>query len=390
MAYFTPYIDRSGIHIPTYSDIRDQLISDAKTIFGQDIYLGIDSQDYQWISAVSNIIHDAMQTNQVVYNTRGPATSIGTGLDVIVKLNGLKRIAATYSTCPVIVAGNANTVINKGVVQDMNKVKWDLPSTVIGNDGTVTVIATCQTAGMVAAEIGQINTIVTPTLGWASVNNAVSATIGTDTEIDGKLRSRQATSTAQPSRTVLEGLTGAIYAVAGVTRMILYENDSNSVDPNGLVAHSIAAVVEGGDDEAIANTICKKKTPGAYTQGNISISIVDIYGQSNTIRFYRPSYIDIDVTVNVKSLNGYTTQTAIDIKENIATYLNSLNMGDDLPISSLWGAALATNANHLKPSFSITGVTASKRGQSQGVSDIIIAFNECTRGNIENIKVNVI
>lgn len=50
MAYFSPYIDLTGMHIPTYADIRDELISMMKQIFGQDIYIDVDSQDYQQIS----------------------------------------------------------------------------------------------------------------------------------------------------------------------------------------------------------------------------------------------------------------------------------------------------------------------------------------------------
>ena len=32
MAYFTPYIDNSGIHVPTYRDIIDYYIAKAKEI----------------------------------------------------------------------------------------------------------------------------------------------------------------------------------------------------------------------------------------------------------------------------------------------------------------------------------------------------------------------
>ena len=49
MAYYAPYIDTTGIHVPTYEDIRDDLIASMKQIFGQDIYLADDSQDYQQI-----------------------------------------------------------------------------------------------------------------------------------------------------------------------------------------------------------------------------------------------------------------------------------------------------------------------------------------------------
>ena len=36
MAYFTPYIDSSGIHLPTYEDRLQDLCSAYRSIFGQE------------------------------------------------------------------------------------------------------------------------------------------------------------------------------------------------------------------------------------------------------------------------------------------------------------------------------------------------------------------
>lgn len=388
--YFSPYIDASGFHIPAYTDIRDQLIEDAKSIFGQDIYLEDDSQDYQWISAVANIIYDSFLASQMVYNSRGPSTAIGSPLDVIVKLNGIKRKPAVYSTCYVTLTGTAGTMITNGIVSDVNGNSWSLNSPIIlDGTGQATAFATCQASGPVTANPGQINKIMTPTYGWTSVTNAVAASIGSNVESDAELRSRQAVSTAQPSKTVLEGLKGAIAAVTGVTRFLVYENDTNVTDSKGLPAHSITSVVEGGDDSEIANAIFSKKSPGAYTNGTKAVSVADSYGTPATIRFYRPTYVDIDVVINVKQLAGYTSQATVDIKSAVAAYNNSLMIGDGLSISSLWGAALSANTVPNKPLFSITSLTAAKHGQPQGTADIPIAFNEVTRGTIQNIAVNV-
>jgi uncharacterized phage protein gp47/JayE len=390
MSYFAPYIDASGLHLPSYNDIRDQLISDAKSIFGSDIYLEIDSQDYQWISAVSSIIYDSFLTSQSVYNSRGPSTAIGSGLDILVKLNGIKRLPAFYSTLFVVLAGTPGTTITNGIVGDVNGNDWSLNSPIIFNGaGTATAFATCQTPGPIVANIGEINKIVTPTYGWTSVTNIAASSVGTNAESNAQLRSRQAISTAQPTRTVLEGLKGAIAAISGVGRFIVYENDTNANDANGLPPHSITVVVEGGVDIDIAQSIFKKKGPGCYTNGTISVTITDQYGVSVIIRFYRPTEVDVDVVINVKRLAGYTTDTTEAIKTAVASYNNSLSIGDDLAISSLWGAAISANIVLTKPLFSITGLTAAKHGEIQRTNDIVIAFNEVTRGNVANITVNV-
>jgi uncharacterized phage protein gp47/JayE len=390
MAYFAPTVTVTGLSIPTYNDIRDQLIADATAIFGSDVYLQPDSADYQWISSIADMIYDSFLCAQSAYNSRGPATAIGTGLDIIVGINGIRRQAAVPSTATMTVSGTAGTTITNGIVEDVNGNKWSLTSpTVIGVSGSATSVATCQTEGDVVAFAGEINKIITPTLGWASVTNPVDATIGSFPESDAELRARQAISTEQPSRTVLEGLEGALAALTSVTRFRVYENDTNVNDANGLPPHSITCVVEGGTNQDIANAIFTRKTPGAYTNGPVSVTVTDQYGVQSTIRFDRPTSIDIDVTVNVKQLQGYTTDTTTQIKEAVADFCNSLDIGTDLPISSLWGAALSVNDTPTNPVFSVTSITAARHSQTQGTSDIVIDYNEVSHGDIANIVVNI-
>ncbi|NHL37752.1 hypothetical protein FDE95_14310 [Clostridium botulinum] len=389
MAYFAPYIDRTGLHMPTYIDVRDRLIEDARLIFGQDTYLGEDSQDYQWIATVSEKIYDAFQISQSVYNNRAPNTAIGTGLDSIVKINGIKRKKKDYSKCPVIISGIKNTTIKNGIVTDKGNIKWNLPYTVtIPESGQIEVMAVCQIPGPIVANPGDITEIYNPTFGWNGVYNEVNAELGVYVEEDPKLRKRQSQSTAQASSSLLEGTRGAVAQVNKVKRSRVYENDTNQIDELGLPAHSITAVVEGGKDEEIAEAIRIHKGIGCYTNGDVSIKIKGIEGPP--IRFFRPTYTDIEVTINIKPLSGYTTDTTESIKKNLQTYLNSMEIGANLSLSSLWGAALQAMPNLMDPMFSITGITAARVGEEQKSEDIELKFNEVCRGNINYITANLI
>jgi uncharacterized phage protein gp47/JayE len=391
MAYFTPYIDDTGFHIPTYIDVRDQLITDAKSIYGQDIYLGIDSQDYQWISTVSEKIYDAYQLAQLVYNNRGPSTSIGSGLDSVVKINGIKRKPATYSTCYVSLTGLPNAQINNGIALDKGNIKWDLPPSVKLNDsGTLdNVLVTCEISGPIVANPGDIAGIFNPMYGWNGVYNNVNAELGSNVEGDSDLRTRQSNSTANPSKTVLDGTKGAIGQITAVTRFKVYENDTKVADVNGLPANSITCVVEGGTDADIANAIYMHKGPGCLANGDIVINEEDQYNSITPIGFTRPTYVDIETVVNIKQIKDYTTATTDLIKENIQAYLNSMEIGGDLTISSLWGIALQAMPNLASPMFSVVSVTAARLGNAQAAVDIPMAYNEVCRGNINYITVNV-
>lgn len=389
MPYVAPYIDDTGMHIPTYNDILEDLMDISRSIYGSDIYLGNDSQDYQFLSAIAAKINDCNQTALFVYGNRGPQTAVGSGLDSIVKLNGISRSPATFSTVSVVLSGTAGTIISNGVVSDGSTL-WNLPPSVsIDISGQATVTATCQTSGPIVAAQNTITTIETPTLGWDSVNNPTAAVTGTSLETNAQLRAKQAVSTALPSLTVLEGTKGAIANVIGVTRSRVYENDTSVTDANGIPSHSIAAIVEGGSDSDIANAIFIKKGPGSGTYGSTTVNITDSYGVVTPIKFYRPSYVDIDVTITVKAIQGYTSETTAKIKQNVTDFLNTPRIGDDLPVSSIWGPVLQANDSLQAPNFGITSIVAGKHLQAQSTNDIVTLFNEVIRGNISYIVVNV-
>lgn len=398
MAYFQPYIDGAGLHIPTYLDIRDKLIEECKNIFGQDLYLGEDAQDYQWIAINAEKIYDAYLLAQLVYNNRGPGTAIGGGLDGIAKVNGIKRKKEEYSTCHADIIGNSGTIITGGIVVDQGNIQWNLPSSVIiPSEGKINVTLTCSIPGPIQAKPGDIIQIYNPTYGWTEVINTDTVELGSYFETDSELRARQQTSVALPSLTELDGIKGAIAQIRRVARCQVYENDTDQVDDKGLPPHSITAVVEGGDTQTIANTIDLKKTPGCYTNGTTEVQITDsdgnlvwdAFNKPVIRRFYRPTYVDIDVTINVKSLLAYTDKNTENIKANVATYLSGLKIGTNLSISSIWGAALSTMSDLKSPAFSIVSVTAGRHGETQTANDISILFYEVTRGSIENITVNV-
>lgn len=388
MTYFAPFIDAAGLHIPSYIDIRDDMIAQAKTIYGQDMYLGIDSQDYQYISAIALKISDTLQSVQAAYNSRSPSTAMGAALASVVKINGIRPFAATYSTCPVILSGDPATMISSGIVSDGTN-NWDLPAVVnLDATGSATVTAICETVGAVTAQPGTINKIVTPTQGWKSVTNAVPAVAGRAAERDSELRGRQAKSTQLPSQSLLSGTLAGVVAVPGVSRCEVYENDTSQVDANGLPPHSITVVVEGGDDIAIAQQIKARKGVGGYTNGTTEIKLLEANGDYQIIRFYRPTYRPIFIAFDICPLAGYSSATATAIQKAAASYLNGLKIGDDLTVSALWGAALSVMPNLSSPIFAIRDVRVGITANALEHKDIVIAFNEVTQGNPANVVTN--
>ena len=170
----------------------------------------------------------------------------------------------------------------------------------------------------------------------------------------------------------------------------VYENPTNDVNPGWYSPTQHNG--RGRREDRIPILLRRyslKKGPGCFTNGTTVVDVTDWFEQVLPIGFYRPSYLDIDVVVNVKQLTGYTTVTTELIKAAIVSYLNSLSIGDDLPASSLWGSSLSAMQNLSKPIFSITSLTLAKHGLAQGTADIVTGFEEVVRGNISYLTVNV-
>jgi hypothetical protein len=81
------------------------------------------------------------------------------------------------------------------------------------------------------------------------------------------------------------------------------------------------------------------------------------------INFFRPTYVDIFLTLTITPLTGYTSAIADDIKAALADYLDTLEIGEDLTLSALY--AVAMGVTDIKaPAFSITALTAGQQGLS--------------------------
>ena len=72
MAYFAPYIDSSGLHMPTYEDRLLDLVSAYRSIFGVDSELSESVPDYQLLSVFAKALDDTSALVLQAYNSRNP------------------------------------------------------------------------------------------------------------------------------------------------------------------------------------------------------------------------------------------------------------------------------------------------------------------------------
>jgi len=336
-------VSSSGISGPSMDQILASLQSSFQSIYGTDVYLGPDSQDGQWLGILAQAIYDCNSSAIAVYNQFSPATAIGAGLSSVVKINGLQRLVASNSSVLVTIVGTTGTVLNNCLIGDNVNLntQWSIPNgTTIPLSGTINVTATSTTSGQVTVPNYSLVNILTPVPGWQTVTNGTNTvSVGAAAETDAALRQRQSVSVAVPAQTVLASIAGALENVTGVTAVAMYKNDTGTVDSNGTPAHSITAVVAGGNAITIASTIALYKTPGVSTYGTTSETVYDSIGVPSIINFFILAYIPIAVLVNIHALTGYTTNAASNIQTSVAYLVNSLAIGEDSYNGKLWGPA---------------------------------------------------
>ncbi len=371
-------ITSTGVVVPDYADVLAAVQNLFGSIYGADTVLNPNTQDEQWLAVLSQAISDSNQMVAAAYNSFSPTFAQGAGLSILVKLNGLQRNVPSNSQIVVTITGVAGTVITNGKVGDnagLGQI-WDLPvSVTIPSGGTISVTATNEIAGAISAGNSTLTTILTPTLGWQSVTNGSNAaSLGSPVESDAALRQRQSVSTGGPALTPLEAISAAIANVAGVSKSKVYENDTGSADGNGVPAHSISAVVEGGVAASVAAAIASKKSEGTGTYGTTSVTVTDQNGVPNTINFYTLAFTRIYVSLTIHALAGYNSAIGAEVKAALVAYVAGLNIGDDVFYTKLIMAANLDGAADGN-TFNLTALTLGTSPAPVGTSDIVIAFN---------------
>ena len=93
MSYFAPYIDATGLHLPTYEDRLSDLCDAYRTIFGPEAALAPAVPDYQLLSVFAKALDDVSALVLQAYNSRNPMYASGAALDLLLPQYGIARAA---------------------------------------------------------------------------------------------------------------------------------------------------------------------------------------------------------------------------------------------------------------------------------------------------------
>ena len=378
MSYFQPFIDEIGIHMPTYEDRLEDLITSYHSIFGDDVVLDESTPDYQLLSVFARALDDTSALVLDVFNSRNPSFAKGVALDYMLPQYGIVRTSASYSYVTLTLTGVAGIVIPAGsVVSDSAGRLWDtIEDVTLSSEGSGSVRAYCEVSGPIYAAAGTITTIVSVVSGWSGVTNSVS-TSGRNEETDAELRVRLGLSMASKGAATIDNMVAALKEIPYVSDVVVYVNDTSSIDNHGIPAHSVAVVIIGGSASRIRKAIFNKKAPGIGTYGTTSGSVTDGQGIQHTISYSSASMITVSIEINIKSVaSGFNySEIASSIKAAVLSYVQGLKIAESLQVSRLFGICFGAVSDELRSTFIITSINTSSTGGAH--SDIYpCAWNE--------------
>ena len=284
MSYFAPYIDGTGLHMPTYEDRLEDLVSAYRNIFGTEAELSASVPDYQLLSVFARALDDTSALVLQAFNSRNPMYASGSALDLLLPQYGLSRQAG---------------------------------------------------------------------------------------ETDAEVRNRIRHSLSGRGAGSYDALLAAVKSAEAVRDARLYVNDTDTADANGIPPHSIAAVVRGGDPEAVAQAIFDKKPPGIATWGSLTENAYDAEGNPHPVSFTRFTDKIIQVYPFITVLEGGDQETIRNaVVPAIVDFVNSRGLGNELNIPQLYGVAYAADPS-IANTYVIIDIQVAAPGASSVLRDLV-------------------
>ena len=212
------------------------------------------------------------------------------------------------------------------------------PSTTIEGTKAFTnlFLLVAETAGPTVANAETLTVIETPITGWEDVTNELDAILGNEQESDAALKAKQIEEVAIAGAATVEAIRADLKQVDNVTEALVFQNNKDIVDSDGRPPHSLDIVVEGGDNDEIADAIFNSAAGGIETIGDITVLLTDTQNFEQIIKYSRPVpiniFVEIDLVVDPAIFPSPTSAGLQQVKDAVLVYGKALIIGQDVVV----------------------------------------------------------
>lgn len=336
-------VSPAGFTRPTIENLVDQFEADQLSEMAADLDVDIDQPIGQLNGIYARELGIAWEQLELLYHAFDPDAAEGRLLDMLAKLTGTFRKGSTPSEVLLRVEMDDGTTIQPNVfyaaIEDKPNVRWTLsptayPSgyTAVGT-GFKTLTFISELLGPVQGFAGTIKAIGTPTVGVKSVVNPDDAELGTETDLDPAFRARRETELASIGSATIRAITANIaQAFSGkLQTLVVFENDGDNVDSNGLPPHSIEVLIFDGDvpsvdNDQLAQVIFDSKAGGIQTGGNTSgnaNALVNGLTTTKAVKFSRASQLSVYLDIHIIKKIGVAYIGDEGVKQQVALLANA-------------------------------------------------------------------
>ena len=335
----------SGISLPAESDILAGVQADLNDAFGGNLNPSLETPQGQIATSQTAII--AEKNSQIAYvaNQIDPAYSSGRWQDAIGRIYWMTRSPGTSTAVAAKCMGAEGVVIPLGsITKDSGgNTYYSTEAGTIGADGIAYIPFECSVVGPIPCPTGNLSVIYKSISGWDSITNLADGVLGRDVESRADFEYRRKSSVAANAAGFAESIRGAVFTVAGVNDVYIYDNDTSAPVVIGetdrtIPDHSIFVAVYGGRYQDIAQKIYEKKPPGCGTSGDNSVTVYDEnydYPQpSYTIKYQTASSIPIKFSIELAYHPLLPSNIIAQVKSSVVDTFNGITSGTRARIGS--------------------------------------------------------
>jgi len=395
------YVDETGIYLDTFDEVKTEFIDDLNEIFGEGVNTDNAARFGQLTNIICERVADQNELVQLVANNQDPVSAIGVWLEQIVRINGIDKNEAEYSTATVQItaSGSGTTVLAGDTVEDpaVGEPFAIESDTTVAPSGTELVTATAVNPGAIEAASGTLTKINNPRYGWASVTNVADASPGALEETDADLRIRRELAANQTGNSSPSAIHRRLADIDGVTEVSVLQNTDDTTDSQGIPPHSLWAIVNGGVESVVGQTLFENVGGGVGFYGNNTYNYDDpITGDIWPVTWSYGVEVPIYVTVRTRKKTGYPGDGDALMKQNIVDFFDgnftvngsvipAFGLGDDVVSSQIY-----TPAN-VVPGHEIVEILISKTASPTSSDTIEIVPDEYAGTELAKISiVNVV
>ncbi len=334
----SPTFGPRGFEIPPAQEVLTGVLGDVDAAFGGGMNMALETPQGQLASSEAAVVDNT--NSQFLFMTQmfDPAYAFGRYQDALGRIYFQQRNPAQPTVVDALCTGLAGVVIpvNSLAVAADGTRYISTQEGIIPLGGQVTISFAATIPGPIPCPAGTLNQIYRSIPGWDSITNPADGVLGNNVESREAFEARRAASVAHNSIGSLPSVLGSVLTVPDVIDAFVTENTSNSPATIGgvsLLPNSLYVAVVGGEAQAVAEAIWRKKAPGCAYNGNTNVTVLDTSEgyvppyPAYSVSFERPEALGIVFAVEINDTSLVPADAEVQIQAVIIGAFAGLDGG---------------------------------------------------------------